>query len=334
MMEVAFSCSMGGALKLAQRYGEGPFAEDGPTAVSAAAGESEHERAAAQERVRQAERRAWEQATPLGGREEDVFSLPLGLSVGDISEDIPGSARREALSLLLGDGREADAALEESLRSLREILRRSAAGEGIRIWYSDEPDEMSGLYWLLFQIGALDGGQGPVSIVRLPRFEQDVVQQGAHGTSVERLILRSGWGDVAPGEIARFLTLEVPVSSLLIRAVAERWRQLQMENAPLRGVLNGTLVSLPEVAYDGFILRELAEMDEEFNEAVLIGNVLARRRLGIGDALIARRVQTLVDDGVLAVAAPAADPEALYGRTLRKLAPGGRTGTGGDGQCS
>ena len=66
-----------------------------------------------------------------------------------------------------------------------------------------------------------------------------------------------------------------------------RWKQLQQENAPLRIYLNGKLQSASENIYDSFILREVDEQADEFSEANLIGNVLGKNQLGIGDAWIA-----------------------------------------------
>ena len=53
------------------------------------------------------------------------------------------------------------------------------------------------------------------------------------------------------------------------------WARLQEENAPLRAVVNGQLVSVGEDFYDGFLLRELAAQDKEFMEARFIADMLA-----------------------------------------------------------
>lgn len=57
----------------------------------------------------------------------------------------------------------------------------------------------------------------------------------------------------------------------LINGYAYSWQTLQRENAPLRAVLNGQLVSVPETLYDDFILREIAAEQDEFREANVIG---------------------------------------------------------------
>ena len=239
-------------------------------------------------------------------RLEDIYSLSLGLSVGSISEDVPGAQRRAALLELCrasepdaeAPGR-VDRLMEDTAGSLEAILARSAEGEAVRIWYSDEPDEACTFLWLLSRLDGLGDRRGPVGAVKLPRYEQredGVVEE------------HTGWGDVRPESWQAFLPLERPASPASIRAAAHRWRELQEEDAPLRAVVNGRLSSVPE----------------EFPEAVLIGQVLGRHRLGIGDGLVACRVEAMIRAGELEAVTQAAAEEAPYRRILRKKRPPSR----------
>lgn len=246
---------------------------------------------------------------------EGVYAFSLGLSVGDISEDRPGPVREGVLreverSMLTvpGVAEHIREWVSSSLASLEVLLRRRAAGEPVRIWYSEQPDELCGLCWLLCQLNG-QGKGGSVSMVRLPRWEER-----PDGVLVERL----GWGDVTPREWSRFLSLEQPASSIRLRAAANRWRELQEENAPLRAVVNGRLTSVAEDFYDPFLRRELARMPEEFREAVLIGEVLGRCRLGIGVGLLAGRIEAMIAAGELESVTEAAAGEPAYRRILRK----------------
>lgn len=316
MIEIVFSNTAGSSLQAAQHFGgdscsgvtsiymEDTAAPDSALVLASQQGEADH-------------RRARQNTQLLNGSPEDVFVLPLALSVGEITEEIPGEQRLQVLRRLMNiSDRAAKAVLADTLRTLRSALDRSAAGEPCRVWYSAEPDEMSGLYWLMAQMVVLDGQMGPLSMVRLPFYEQCRDEKTGTGARVERVVQRSGWGDVAPEEWGHFLNQEVPVSPLLMRVMASRWNQLQKENAPLRAVLNGNLVSLPADIYDSFLRAALADMDEEFDEAVLIGNVLSQGR-GPGDMLFAERIQTMVDGGELSVIEEA-PPDAPYRRRLRK----------------
>lgn len=248
----------------------------------------------------------------------EVFGFSLGLSAGDISEDVPGEKRRAALwEFCRASGPEADLMkwLERTLingaEALVEVLRRSEEGEPARLWYSGEPDELCGFCWMLARLDSLGNRRGPVGTVRLPRYEER-----EDGVLVEHM----GWGGVQPERWRDFLPLERAGSPVFVRAAANRWRELQEENAPLRAVVNGRLVSVGEDFYDGFLRRELDRTPVEFHEARFIGNVLGRFRLGIGDALVANRVEAMIQSGELEAVTRAAEGEPGYRRILRKRA--------------
>ena len=243
-----------------------------------------------------------------------VCAFDLVLSVGDISEDIPGPRRREALralerSILSLPGAEdhIDQCVTAAAASLETLLRLSVEGEPVRIYYSHQPDELCGLCWLLSRLDPPKDRS--VSLVRLPLFEQR--EDGC-------LVSYTGWGEVHPRDWPRFLSQAQPVSPVLVRAAANRWKELQRENAPLRAVVNGRLSSVPEDFYDPFLRQELARTPEEFSEAAFIGNVLGRFQLGIGDGLVASRVEAMLRAGELEALTEAPEGAPTYRRTLRK----------------
>lgn len=242
------------------------------------------------------------------GERDTVYSFELGLSVGDIAQEVTGPVRRDILCALCGLAPE-DRKLEQASAALPDILRRSAEGEPVRLWYSDQPDELCGLYWMMDQLDGLKEGCGPVSAVKLPRFEQRDEHTVVEFTS---------WGEVAPEEWNAFLPLEQPVTPIQRRAFANCWRTLREENAPLRAVLNGRLVSVREDLYDSFIRRELERMEDEFREAHLVGGVIGHFQLGISDGWIAQRIDAMVRSGELEAVTQAAEGDLPYRRVLRK----------------
>lgn len=315
MLDIVFGDSACGSLKYAQHFGQGKY-HDTCTVLLGNEEASEEETTQTRRRIEEESRREWENAQPMGGDPGDVYGFGLGLSVGDISEDTPGSARRGVLRRLFHFGlplpeimKDIDRILEQAVKDLKEILDRSANGEPVRLWYSDQPDEMCGFYWITARLNSLKDRCGPISMVKLPPCEQQ-----DDGT----VVTRNGWGEVSPGEWHKFLPLEQPMSLAFRRSVTAHWRSLQEENAPLRAVLNGRLVSVPEDLYDSFIRRELAKVPDEFHEAQVIGNVLGRFQLGISDGLVANRIDAMIKNGELEVAAPAADGAPSYWRVLRK----------------
>ena len=88
MIEIVFNELNYNTLKLAQKYGEGAYPggysfityynEDGSLMT-------EGEAKAAQKQAELEEAKRWDEATPLGGKPEDVFDFSLKLNIGDIS---------------------------------------------------------------------------------------------------------------------------------------------------------------------------------------------------------------------------------------------------------
>jgi len=90
-------------------------------------------------------------------------------------------------------------------------------------------------------------------------------------------------------------------------------------------VVNGRLRSMAEDMYDPFILREIYAQDADFLQARVIGSVLGKYSLGIGDEWIAQRMEWMVQEGMLTVVTNAAEDAPLYHRILRRAAlPEGR----------
>ena len=91
------------------------------------------------------------------------------------------------------------------------------------------------------------------------------------------------------------------------------------KNSPLRAVINGKLVSVSETLYDTLILRELDTLDDEFRESVLVGQVLGKNQLGIGDGWIALRVEQFIKEGLLLPITTPAPNAPIYHRMLKKI---------------
>ena len=134
---------------------------------------------------------------------ENLFCFPLPLDRGDIQKEF--AVAREPLAALLTQAKDTP----------------------LRIWSSDAPQEKCGLYWLVAQLEPLSWENLDVSLVELPAFlerEDGVVVQ------------YRAWGEVCPEEWSRWKTAGVRLPSPLLRAMADRWKELRRENAPLRAI--------------------------------------------------------------------------------------------------
>lgn len=313
MLEVVFSDSAAGTMAVA--IGHKGYLGGATSVIISDGTVSEEEREKLQRQAEERERSGWENAVPLEGNRKNIVNLPLALSVGSISEAGIGLERESTLSLILSilpDMASEIVAelLDTSRKSYATLLEKVQNGEPIRVWVGREPDDVCGLYWLMEQLRPIGFEKLDVTIVELPMWE----------TRPDGCVIQySGWGEVEPYHLGRMALLGKQLPTIYIRGLANRWRELQQENSPLRAVINGKLVSVSETLYDTFILRELDAQDDEFKEGILVGQVLGKNQLGIGDGWIALRVEQFIKDGLLIPVTTPAPNSPIYRRILKKI---------------
>jgi hypothetical protein len=88
------------------------------------------------------------------------------------------------------------------------------------------------------------------------------------------------------------------------------------ENAPLRAIINGKIISVQEDFYDFIITRNLP--DKNFIMSRFIGELLGEYNLGISDSWYALRIDKMIEDNKLVVVENR-DPSHPYGKVLRKI---------------
>ena len=321
MVDVCFGSSAKGALKRARHVGKG---KDGPSAIAFIGEEpiSRREKKEAIRRIRAEQEARQRYAVPLEGSTGDVVSVSFGLSMGEIASPLTmdGGPRERLIRrwITAAPWGESEAEeLEESARAFWEsckadwnaLAARARGGEPVRIWVDPSPDALCGLLAVAQLLVSLEVPLAPVTAVSLPGFfcRED-----------GKLIAHTQWGDVPPEEFGRFLPRAEVLPPLLLSRLAGRWRSLQEENAPLRAVVGGRIVSVGETFYDGMIRRSFP--GKRFRVGELIGQVLTRYPVGIGDWLVAQRIRVLLDRGELRWAE--GEPQAFYGGTVE--VPGGQ----------
>ena len=207
MIEIVFGESACGSLKIAQTYGKGKYRgsavsvfmrhEDGSVPSS-------DEMKEAQIQAQEQEHIAWENAIPLGGKSSDVYCFDMALSVGDISDNGIGEQRKNVLKKMLSVWfvEDLDYQVEEKIQKIKttlsSVIERYVAGEEVRIWYSYNPDELCGMYWLMKQLRPLNC-QTTIYLVKLPAWEY-----GKENTMTSKI----AWGEVSPGEWGKYITLQ------------------------------------------------------------------------------------------------------------------------------
>ena len=317
MIEIVFSDSACGSLKMAQHYGQGDYI-GGCTGVVISKHDGSQptpeEISAAQKAAEEKERLEWKNAVPMGGNPKDVFGFSLMLSVGDISAgDFIGGRQKtiESLwSIYPDDPSDEPFDLADELhKGIVAIHKRLTRDDEVRVCYSNQPDEMCGLYWFMWELEHLAEKPKAVYIVKLPDYEY---------RENNTIVRHTGWGEVSPGEWHRYTAGAEITTEVFRKHCALKWETLQTENAPLRAVLNGQLHSVSETIYDEFIHHEIDAQGDEFQEAMVIGSVLGKYQLGIGDAWVANRIEKMICDGVLSVVSDPVKGMPIYHRELKK----------------
>lgn len=75
---------------------------------------------------------------------------------------------------------------------------------------------------------------------------------------------------------------------------------------------------VPETLYDAFIRREISAQAGAFQEERLIGRMIEKYKLGIGDAWIALRIEEMIRSGELEALTEPEEDMPLYHRFLKK----------------
>lgn len=241
----------------------------------------------------------------LDGSPEDVAPLWQSLDIGalDNAETREGT-RLSVLKTLYGDSpgvAEEIAGLNRKTLDRLEKTRETL--EPIRVWLSEnDPAEVCGF---LFICHFFRESSVPLSAVFVSR---KTVFEGK-----ARQYLSTG--EVFPEDFGILAQLEEPVNPIQQEACAALWEQLVKENAPLRAVVNGRVMSVREDFYDAVLRANIP--DGDFLTAVAIGRTLLRVK-GVSAQWLFMRLQAMADAGDLEEVAPSKDENPYSGVMRRK----------------
>lgn len=294
MLEVCFNTSVKGALALAQNCKRDVIGEAFAVITDS---KWPFAKRKAIRKYRQRQIALQKLAIPLGGKKEDIVGITLLLSEGDIKAPVaPGSCPRRdyiASVLTFDPFRELDGAKESAEQFWRECMadleKLQSAPDQIRLWVDHTPDAQCGLLWIadLFR-----ESQTEIHVVELP--EKMKIKWDDGGFSEYRT-----WGEVEPELYGTFLSEEKILTREEIHQLPDRWQELKAENAPLRVVENGAVISADVSYYDDKIRLEFP--DEPCKISFLVGRALGWQNIPTGDVFIAKRIQHFIDNGELEV---------------------------------
>ena len=221
----------------------------------------------------------------LEGNAGDVVCFGYRLDIGNIQEDIEGHYRKNLIFSLLNMENEKETQdYADSYMQMQKLKIYLEAGESIRIWYSDAPYSRCGLYHLC---NILNCYENEIYLVKLPEYV-------VHGKTI---CFYKNWGEVAAEEFAGFLSGERIVSKEELRMYASLWNELVEDNSPLRAIVNGKMIGVPEDFYDFMILNRITT--KPIKECRLIGDIIGHNQASIGDWWYAKRIQHFIEEGLI-----------------------------------
>ena len=244
----------------------------------------------------------------IAGSADEVICLAFMLDIGDINKSIDSQYRQDLiLSMFTQNGwdnrpevlKELRMATKIYINELNRLLGFLKNGESIRIWYSDSPYSLCGLYYLCH---ILRNYSNDIFVVKLPEFVQ---------ADISTITKYCNWGEVSAEEFSRFLVYMKKMTLSEVRMFGDQWTELAEDNSPLRAVINGNLIGVPEDFYD-FLIRKRLSINP-VKEARVIGDLLGYYPLGIGDWWYAKRIELMIKAGSVRVVE---DSERKYARTI------------------
>lgn len=241
------------------------------------------------------------------GTADEVICLGFMMDIGNIKEPADGLYRSRLLYSMYAQNQwEQDVEMKEQLKHIGDVyanelyrLKRFLdCGEKIRIWYSDASYSRCGFYHLCW---ILEKYQNEIHVVKLPEY---VVRDNY-------TVVYKNWGETAAEEFAGFLPYEENLSKEEVHLYAVYWSELVRDNSPLRAVINGRVLGVPEDFYDFLIWSRLS--DKPVREARLIGDILGYSQISVGDWWYAKRIEYHIRQGKIRVVE---DSENKYARMI------------------
>lgn len=277
MLEVVFSDSTKGAMKMAKNYDEKRMIGGVPGYIG--------------KKPSRAELTKHFEGQAIGGNSQDVVYIGFTLDIGDISGEFDGIERQSIFQNIWSrfnfDDNKQEQFFLNQRKDMEKLLSDATNGTSIRVWKSNTPFSSCGFYFICNVLKNIDC---KISVVSLPEYKQ---------VSENKTVTYSNWGQIAAGKFYQFLPLERQLSQTEKIMFSNHWCNLVRENAPLRAVVNGKLISVPEEFYDYIIMKNIP--DDNFLMSRLIGQIMGNYDLGVSDSWYALRIDKMIEDNKLII---------------------------------
>lgn len=226
----------------------------------------------------------------ISGSADKVICLDLMLDIGDIKEKVDSYYRQNLIFNMYTQNSYDNS--EDTLKEIQKVgkqykdeqnrlINYVLKGEPIRIWYSNAPYEMCGLYYIC---DLLKDIATEIFAVKLPEY-----------IKIDDVVLSYQYSEeISPEQFSTLISYEKRISEIEIKMFSNNWMELVKDNSPLRVVVNGQLIGVNDNFYDNLIYKHLGY--EPIEEVRLIGNLLLRYQLGIKDWWYASRIEYMIEN--------------------------------------
>lgn len=246
-------------------------------------------------------------ASCLQEKNDFICDVDLMLDVGYIDQPIDGKYRRDLYSKMyqlgsrLPDASDLDMGeyFDASIKSIKKMIKRARKGEDIRIWQSKRAEALCELYYICNLLSDIEN-LGNVKFVIIP------------STVTEEEGIDS-WGMMNSNKMIKFQKDNtVSITHETIEEYGNKWKTLANENALLRAVVDGEVMSVSEDYYDCKILSCIKE--NGMTETLVWGNFLDSERPHVSQLICAWRIKEMIKLGHIEVVKKEIDQSDDYAR--------------------
>lgn len=247
-----------------------------------------------------------------GASGDKVIELSFDLDRGPIKSGILNPEKKRIFIEKYDGCRHSDHDPHEQQEAAWNYLRReldrfhelAARGESFRIWYSELPYSLCGLYFVCHELCRRQcASECAVYTVKLP----DVVVKG------ETAMQYRDWREVSADELLDFADRQRLLTSAEIRSYAFAWEELAEQNGPLRVTLNGKVSTVGEAFYDSILERYIPQ--GVFDTWTWMSKVWELAGGAHEDVLLSR-MEALIDAGKAEIVEEGED--SVWSRTMRR----------------
>lgn len=225
---------------------------------------------------------------------EDVLYIGSNLDIGRLSADPSDYKRQKLLNEVLDNGflnpSELRQVSKEQRGQIEKLLAAANKGKVIRIWKSEAAFSATAFSFVCHLLKDIHCEIRVISLVK------------NYVDARNRLISFQYWGELAPEDYHSFPLIEEKLTEVEKKSQSALWKELKKENSPLRAVVNGTLISVPEDFYDHLLIKNFP--DEEFKVEELLTEVIGKYPLAVTDGWYLYRLDQMIERNQLKVTSP------------------------------